>query len=609
MAVSFWFAWVESTDTTFLPAFARMDEDVVAFEVSHQEGDHASLTVDIRNPRVGLLSPGRKTWAWLGWTNPDSSGGPTALLFGRIVGVPVDLQENIIRVNFIARPADFDARKRSLAETLKVAPYWDPVWIRPEVRDDPDVVLEARPALYHTDRITHSVTLSSILPDDGSTSGESDGIVIFGDSDIIAGSMNMTYGEPPLRRVDVTGEILWTQQATGTVDITARLLSEFRAAGTSESRMVSSFTGQGLYDDWPEPGDDIGGGWTIGMEMTIRPADGMATPKSFKSVTVKYDRMPESGIETATAVPFKVKFPLWRFIPFLPVSYEASRSRSEKVLFTLAADVQAIMLDESDTETLKLDFSSSEVTELIDDEGSHATMPIGDLARRQYFTTDRGQQSLEYLISVARTQLLARSRTVEIECGISFARAAELSCRLSARIEDARLPGGEATGKVIAYSFGCNGDTGEMTGDVRIACCIGKGNTVQALLGNPLYVDDDYVEDDYQVREGEMVAAVPNEVTYQPLGDPPQDDGVDFNAMTPANIIESLTVTNGINIQRDILSGSFIDITAATEALNARYTTVDLVLQPVTGGPFEQTYHLTVSDLMVPKTIDLEAVA
>lgn len=599
---TFHFAWVDSTDTAWLPAFARMDEDIVAFEVTHQEGDHAAATVDIRNPRVGLLAPGRKTWAWLGCTDPDGTGGPAALFFGRIVGVPVDLQENIIRVSFIARPADFDARKRTLAETLKVAPYWDPVWIRPEVRDDPDVVLESRPALYHTDRITHAVTISDII------AGE-DGTDLLTAGDMIAGSMNMTYGEPPLRRVDVEAEVLWQQQAQGTTDITARLLAAFRTAGTSEAHMVSSFTGQGLYDDWPEPGDDIGGGWTIGKTMTIKPADGMSTPKSFKSVTVKYDRVPESGIDTATAVPFKIKFPLWRFIPFLPVSYEASRSRSEKVLFSLHADVQALMLDASDTETLKLDFSSSEVTELIDGDGSNAVMPIGDLASRQYLPTDRGRQSIEYLISVARTQLLARSRTVNIECGISFARATELSCRLSARIVDDRLPGGEATGKIVAYSFGCNGDAGEMTGNVRIACCIGKGNTVTALAGNPLYVDDDYVDDDYQVREGETVAAIAGEVTYQPIGDPPQDDGVDFHAMTPANIIESLTVTNGITVQRDILSGSFIDITAATEALNARHTEVALVLQPVTGGPFEQTYHLTVSDLMVPKAIDLEATA
>lgn len=597
-----WLAWVDSTDTVFSPAFAREDEDVVAIEVEHNEGDHAAATVDIRNPRVGLLAPGRKTWVWISVTDDDGNLSP--VLFGRIVGVPVDIQENIIRVTFIARPGDFDAQKRALAAILKAqgAPYWDAVWVRPELYDDPDVLLEAIPSLWHTDRITHVVTLSSILQGEDATK-------IFGGSDIIAGSVSLTYGEPPLRHVDVEAEVLWQQQAQGTVNITTELVSAFRAAGSTDGNFISSYTGQGLYDDWPEPNDDIGGGWTVGDTMTIRSVDGTVARRKYKSVTVKYDTVPETGIDTATAVPFQIKFPLWRFLPFFPVTYEASRSRSEKLLFRLSADVQALMLDESDTETVKLSFSSSTVTDLIDGEGSNATMPIGDLARRQYLTTPRGQQSIEYLIAVARTQLLARARTVEIECGIRFAQAAQLSCRMSATINDDRLPGGSATGKIVGYGFGCNGDTGEMSGSVRIACCIGKGNTVTALPGNPIYVDDDYVEDDYQEREGEMVAAIAGEVTYQPLTDLPNDDGVDFYNMVPSTIIESLTVTGGVNEQRDALEGSFIDISAAVEALNAKATVVDLILVPVTGGPFEQTYNLIVSGLMAPRTIDLEAAA
>jgi hypothetical protein len=51
-----------------------------------------------------------------------------------------------VTLNFIARPADYDAQKLALAETLKVAPWWDPMWIRADSRDDPDTVLEARTA-------------------------------------------------------------------------------------------------------------------------------------------------------------------------------------------------------------------------------------------------------------------------------------------------------------------------------------------------------------------------------------------------------------------------------------------------------------------------------
>ena len=598
--MAFYFAWVEATDTAFLQAFAREDEAIAGFEVSHDEGDFPSATIELRNPRVGLLNPGRKQWAWLSWDGDNaSSAGAEALFFGRIVGVPSDIQENIVSVTFIGRPLDYDTQKRALAEALKVRPYWDAVWIEPSRRDDPDVVLESRPQLWHVNRITGALTVSDIL------SGE-DGNIAFTTADMIHDSMNISYGEAPLRRVAVTADVLWNQQAVGSVDVTKEMVAAFKAAGTTEPNMVSSHTGQGLSDDWPDPDADIGGGWKVGA-ATLTPADGTILKKVFKSVTVKYESVPETGVETVQSRPFKIKFPRWRFLPYFPVAYEASRSRKETLSFELHADVQAMISDESETELLQLGFSSSEISELIDGENSNATMPLGDLRNRQYFPTDRGQQSIEYFISVACTRLLTRARTVQIDFETSFARAADLSCRLSATIYDARLPGGVAAGKVVGYSFSCEGDSGSLTGSVRVACSIGRGNSIAALTGNPVYVEDGYVEDGYQQRDGQTIMPIAGAVTYQPLLDGPADDGVDFFNMTPGNVITSFTVANGVTAQNAALSRNFIDIAAATDALNAVYTDVDLILVPVTGGPFAQRYDLIVSDLMVPKSVDLES--
>lgn len=596
--MGFYFAWVDASETAFTQAHAREDEAIVGFEVSHAEGDFPSLTLDLRNPRIGLLNPGRKRWAWLSWDGDSaSSAGAEALFFGRLVGVPADIQENIVRLTFIGRPADYDAQKRTLAAALKARPYWDPVWIDPARRDDPDVVLEARPQLWHVNRLTHAVTTSDIL------AGE-DGTVSFGTADMIHDSMNISYGEAPLRRVSVSADVLWTQQANGTVDITDELVDAFADAGTTEPGMISSYTGQGLGDDWPEDDADIGGGWQVGP-VTLTQADGTILPAAYKTITVKYDNVPTSGLLTATSTVIKVRFPRWRFLPYFPVDYEAARSRTETLNFELQADVQAMISDESETEVLQLAFSSSEVSELIDGENSNATMPIEDLRRAQYFTTDRGQQSIEYLVSVARTRLLTRARTVQIEFETSFARAADLSCRLSASITDPRIPGGSASGKIIGYGFSCDGDTGTLTGSVRVGCSIGEGNSVAALAGNPVYVVDGVLEDGIQQRDGQTVMPIAGAVTYQTLLDGPADDGVDFFNMTPGNVIESFVVNNGVAVQAAALNQSFRDITAATEALNAVFTNVDLILVPVTGGPFEQDYNLIVSDLMVPKTIDL----
>jgi hypothetical protein len=56
------------------------------------------------------------------------------------------------------RCTDPDVRKSTLAQTLKVAPFWDPIWVGADKRNDPDSVLEARSELWHIDRVTHDVT-------------------------------------------------------------------------------------------------------------------------------------------------------------------------------------------------------------------------------------------------------------------------------------------------------------------------------------------------------------------------------------------------------------------------------------------------------------------
>ena len=108
---------------TFGPQHHVEDEEVFAFRVDHAEGEFASLSIEIRNPRIGLLAPARKTWAWLSWNNGTAV---IPLFFGRLVGVPSDLHQEMVTLAFTARPADYNAQKLALAETLKVAPYLGP---------------------------------------------------------------------------------------------------------------------------------------------------------------------------------------------------------------------------------------------------------------------------------------------------------------------------------------------------------------------------------------------------------------------------------------------------------------------------------------------------
>ena len=121
---------------------------------------------------------------------------------------------------------------------------------------------------------------------------------------------------------------------------------------------------------------------------------------------------------------------------------------------------------------------SSEIASPIDPDGA---LPIGDVRQSVYFALERGQQSIEYLICVARAQLLSRARAVNVEFEISGALAVDLdlSCRKSLVLVDRRLPGGEAAGKIKSYQISMDGNSGAFIGTITIGCSVGKGGMVR----------------------------------------------------------------------------------------------------------------------------------
>ena len=585
--MTFQFAWAGPAETTFTAAHAREDEAVFAFRLEHTEGDFPVLSIDLRNPRRQFLGESADLWMWLA-----EDGVP--LFFGRLVAVPEDLHAEIVRLTFVARPAGFAAAKRALAETLKTAPWWDPVWIRDERLDDPDTVLEARTALWHIDRVTHAVTVSDII------AGE-DGTLAITDHDYA--SLTIRYGAPPVRRVKVDAEISWDQTATGTLDITDELVAAFGAAG-SPPNLISSWTGQGLQADWPKEGDSLKGGWSVGP-VTLERADGVWKASRFRDVRVGSGAVFGAGwggsaAEAFVSAPSTARFFAWEFRPAFSLAYSASRPRIERVAFELTADVQPVFAEPGDEEVLILALGSRKVSEEV--EGS---VPLGDLRRSAYLKTDRGRRSLEYLIALARAKLLARARAAEIEVVLPFDAAIGLSCRQNASIADDRIPGGSASGKVIGYVLRASGD-GSRLAEVRIGCTIGAGSAQAADPGHPAYADDGYAEPGWQLRTGETVAPIAGEVAYDdPSGVAVDDDGLDFFRLAAADVILRLDVLNGEAAQAAVLAGRFEDIPAAVEALNAVHSQVVLDLKPLSGGPFETRYDLTLTPLAVPRTLTL----
>ncbi len=573
----FFFAWVDPTETTFGATHHRNDADVFSFAVSHAEGEFARLTLEVQNPLVGLLSAARKRWAWLSW---DDGSTVHPLFFGRVVGAPEDVGEETLRLAFIARPADFAAQKEALAETLRVLPFFDPVWLAREQRSDPDVVLQARSALWHIDRLSLLVTASDIIV------GEVGPLAL----DHYRDALDFRYLKSPGRQVRVSAEVSWEQRASGSIDVTAKINEAFGVAGSVYPGFASSYTGEGLVRSWPEAGADLRGGWSIGP-VTVERVDGSLLPRS--SLTLR------------TSSGGWAMFPLWQIQHSTLAAYDVSRTVTERVSFVVDADIQPLITGDDEEDAVEIPLQSSAVGEAID-----GALPIGDVRRRSYFQTDRGQSSLEHLIALARAQLLAQARAVEVIADIPFAQAVQLSCRHSAEVTDARLPGGAALGKVTAYSFSMNGDSGELVGSVTLACTVGRGTSLIPAAPGAGYVEDGYVVDGYQsLISGDSVLAT-GDLGFQYFGSVAiADDGVDLFSLTADAMVLSCTVENGQTAQAAIAGITYADAAAAAEAMNAVPTRVLLQMKPLDGRVFETDYAIVTTPLSVPKTIDLEAAA
>jgi hypothetical protein len=210
-------------------------------------------------------------------------------------------------------------------------------------------------------------------------------------------------------------------------------------------------------------------------------------------------------------------------------------------------------------------------------------------------------------VALARAELLARARAVEVSFETSLQNVLGLSCRKNVRVSDPRLPGGEALGKLAGYSLILNGDTGQAVSRVVMACTIGKGGSLSPQDGVPVYAEN-YVEPGYQQEANGQIGFLSGDVVYgAPVVVTDGYDGVDFFAMSADDVIEDLALYNDVNEQRAIVTMIWPDINDVVAALARAPTQIDMTLVPLEGGPFQTDYSLAVAPLVVSRTIDLEA--
>ena len=266
------------------------DEQIFEILIEQEEGSFATMDIDLVNPKVGLLRSARKRWCWVSW---DDGAGIKPLFHGRLVGVPENIEGEVVRLQFVARPNDFAQQQAVLAASMRDLPYFDRLWMTPDKAEDPDAVLETRAALWHTDRLNLVVSTSSVV------SGE-DGTIELTADDHFYDAVEFSYGQPALRQFTVQATATWNQTAEGDVDLTDTVVSKLIDAGSPYfSPNVGTFTSDGLLSDWPLPGASFGGGWTVSADAITQSAGSWLQTVSY---AVRYSAKDSASAEGSITV-------------------------------------------------------------------------------------------------------------------------------------------------------------------------------------------------------------------------------------------------------------------------------------------------------------------
>jgi hypothetical protein len=663
----FYFAWCNETDK-FGASMVREDELIFNFELQHDEGQFCELTIEIANPYVGLLASGRLLWAWFSW-NDGTVTHP--LFFGRLVGIPDDLFGQVIKLKLLAKPSDYSARLQALAETLKVLPYYDPIWIDANKLDDPDTILEGYSALWNVDRLTHEVTISDII------NGE-DGMAIFTQGDVFYDKVEMKLAGAPLLLCEINAEVNWTQ-CSPDQSVNIKTVAGLSGDPNSPGRGLSVPKGVGDLPNPPEEKEQTqttfkwdyknlssrhndgdlmeesgevsvpfyGGDLTKEDEKITNPdattgqGEEYSIARTYKEIVV--GDLPSHWLSTiVTDPPPGQPPPPSGFDPSDPVpgrrapatiKAEVQQDRKETIYVAMRADVQPVLAQLTEDEKNLRETISMQSRDLAE-VGGAATSEDGT-----FFPTGRGHYSVEYLLMICRAHLLAGARVVSVDWESPFSKMINLTTRMNASIEDPRLPGSMVSGKIVSYKMTGDGDSGAMLGSVTINCAVGNGGSAVADAGVPIYVDEGYVSPGYQHYDGSQTVTISDDVTFDNL--PFIQTGLQFpltedqilvrheyiDGSVTAAAVNSELLASGARALREFKMepigtplkagpppqvSAYIGLDIAlNEALNQAVTNnpswVEMEFKPVQGIFTNVHFSPNVGALKVPKQIDLAA--
>lgn len=611
-----YFAWV-GPEEVFNPAVhTREDEDVFSIRITESEGEFALATVEIRNPKRGLLAPARKQRCFISAEISTNTSTSVKLLFsGRAVGIPVSLGRETCELEFIARPDDWSDRQATLLAELKASPRHHAALVSDET--DLTQVLEGFAGLPQWSRTTGQVKIADIDAT-RAISGAYEVTLYDLTNSALEDSLDVTVSGSPLSAVRVELDVSWTQSMP-VLSVPLSADPGFGVSGFLEGLFggrPATLTGEDFASSWPTQGSALDGGWSVLSSYLLGETDGFVV----RQVDVA-EAAPRSAWAETT---YPVEVPITRFYGNLVLQGRYEQPRREVVSLTVEADVQPLV-QPPEPEVLQYSVDGAAIAPLSEKlvsttyrEYDAATLDY--VTRQVSYRLSKGQLTyagmsgnpdvvgpiLTAALARAEARLRAAARCVEVSTDLTFEKALGLDTSSVVRLTDDRLPGGSATGKVTSVELYADGE-GSCFGRVSFACSVGRA----AVLAAPTATVEPYA-----------VPAEPAVVSYcRDFGN--ADDG--SRAFASASVVNALS-QQSVEIQSLDLAltanrfaglgyrwAQQLDDAAARQAIEERLAEIptELALELVSLEPVDETLREVIATPSGPvqlfRGIDLES--
>ncbi|MEI8321287.1 MAG: hypothetical protein WCG05_04700 [Alphaproteobacteria bacterium] len=453
-----YFAWAGVGEEFDFLLHSREDEDVLAFRLSHKEGEFPVLEVEV--PFVKTYDSDCHHKVFLSC--------PKGLLFtGHVEGMPVRQEGDSRWLTFVAKRSDWADQVDRGIEGLKKLPQWEPLLVAQEDHKNLVEVLKNFTVEPHWDRRTGELTFSDLFI------GRQN--LDLGD-EFFADSLKVSGSEGLCARVNMSAKVQWVQRYEGLVDLSGAF---------GERGMISTLTPSFLKQSWWQKGHFLrNSGYAIlksglkevravemgGLGIFPQRSVDFETPEGTKNLPrmwftptlifhwkyrQKRQEILELSLSLATTekgqekdfsvqlenISFDEPVPLWR-----PHEWHVPKSQvlREGILY------ECKQLHESGDQ-----FDNN----LWTDKGV-VPCALEDPASATFFLTARGEKAVDALIERARAHVISSLQTVRVYLEMPFEDAVDLTCDTVVSVKDDRLPGGCVQGKVKEYGFVGQGDGG-----------------------------------------------------------------------------------------------------------------------------------------------------